>query len=684
MGTREKVKSILGTLGFLGIANLFLYPVEKSPQLPVMEEIPLKDIIAPYDFPIPKDLAQLEAERNRAAGAVLPVIQLELEDLPATQRQIARLRSNPDRFLKTHPLLLSSWTKELLTSPRAPRLLDRVEATLRRILSQGYWDGRPPLSDTQLVVIRSGDDELEELVGNLLRPEEVDSLIREEAQRGYPNSKRLQSAFREVAKAFLAPNLRYDSLTTAGRQERARSQVSPNEGWVLRGELIAEAHRPLTPDARKKLLALRSAADLRGISKLHWLVSGNLLLLFLSAGIGYLLRGRVGFRLKEPGGFYFLLLLGAVVLGLSRLSGLWRWELSPVGVAGIAGSVLWGPGVALPLVAGLALMVGYRAGFSLSLCLGLGLGGGLAAILCHRLRSRSRIYYGLLGVAIGNWVGFGISWLIDPTLGGGWLNGLGLSCLNGLASTGVAVLLISISDPWFKVVNPFTLRRFLDLNHPLLQRLALEAPGSYQHSIVVGNLAGAGASSIGADPILAKASGYFHDLGKIHKPGYFLENQAGGDNPHDRLSPQLSVLIIISHVKEGVELARRHRLSCPLQEVIAQHHGTTRIEPFYRKAVRRTGHLPSEYEYRYPGPKPRSQEAALVMLADGVEAAVRSERMASPQHLKKLIKNLVDARYEDGQLDESGLSRVDLLKIQEAFYRVVLSTFHARPRYPQG
>jgi hypothetical protein len=374
------------------------------------------------------------------------------------------------------------------------------------------------------------------------------------------------------------------------------------------------------------------------------------------------------------------LTLFGVGLGLSRLAGVWYWELSPVALTGIAATILLDLEVAWVLVAGLALMIGFRAGFSIYLFLGLGLGGVLAALIARRIHSWSQLYYCLFGVLLGNGIGFGISWLLDPKFGAGWLNGLGLSLLNGFASTLIAGLLISRSEEWFGVVNPLGIGRFLDLNHPLLQKLALEAPGSYQHSVVVGNLAEAGARAIGANPILAKVGGYFHDLGKLRKPQYFMENQAGADNPHDHLSPQLSALIITAHVRDGLEFARK--LPRPIQEVIAQHHGTTTMELLYHKARRRRP-TPTKYEYRYPGPKPSFREAALVMLADGVEAAARAEPRASAQHMRKLIKELVEARYEDGQLDESGLSRTDLLKIQEAFYSIILSIFHPRAQYPR-
>ncbi|MCB1036707.1 MAG: HDIG domain-containing protein, partial [Acidobacteria bacterium] len=218
-------------------------------------------------------------------------------------------------------------------------------------------------------------------------------------------------------------------------------------------------------------------------------------------------------------------------------------------------------------------------------------------------------------------------------------------------------------------------------------RLAFEAPGSFQHSLMVANLAKAGCEAIGADAALAYAGALYHDIGKMERPEYFIENQAPGRNPHDKLQPSMSALVIINHVKKGLSLAREYNLPQPLRDAIAQHHGTRRLDFFFKKAAEKaekdgTREEVREEEYHYPGPRPRNKVMGILMLADGVEAASRTLVDPSEVKIRDLVRKLVDSCLKEGQLDESDLTLGELSRISEAFQGILSSIYHRRIDYP--
>ncbi|MDP2954037.1 MAG: HDIG domain-containing protein, partial [Chloroflexota bacterium] len=237
----------------------------------------------------------------------------------------------------------------------------------------------------------------------------------------------------------------------------------------------------------------------------------------------------------------------------------------------------------------------------------------------------------------------------------------------------------------FGISTAFQLLDLAQPTQPLLKELLLSAPGTYHHSIIVGNLAETAAQSIGANPLLARVGAYYHDIGKSKRPWFFGENQLDGVNIHDNLPPETSADIIISHVREGLTLARQHRLPGIIRDYIAQHHGTFLTLPFYRQALKdKSAQDVDAQDFRYPGPKPQTREAAILMLADTCEAAVRSIHPHSPQELAQLIDKLIQDRLVDGQLDQCELRLRDLAAIKEAFASTLQGMFHSRVAYPEA
>ncbi|MDD3927688.1 MAG: HDIG domain-containing protein [bacterium] len=273
-------------------------------------------------------------------------------------------------------------------------------------------------------------------------------------------------------------------------------------------------------------------------------------------------------------------------------------------------------------------------------------------------------------------------------INGEMLSNIGMNALFGMVSgVGSAIAVIgglSFLEKPFGLTTHIHLLELCNPNEPLLKRLLTDAPGTYHHSIVVGNLAEAAAEAVGADPLLTRVGAYYHDIGKIRRPYFFIENQMNQENVHEKLSPHLSILVITSHIRDGVELARQHRIPEKVVEIIAQHHGTNLIVYFYHQAMnRKEGNRPPENQFRYGGPKPRSREAALIMLADSVEAAVRSMIKPTPNKVEALIRKIIRDRLSDGQLDESELTFHDLSRIADTFIKVLNGIFHPRIEYPE-
>ncbi|RKY96783.1 MAG: hypothetical protein DRQ06_00550 [Candidatus Hydrothermota bacterium] len=254
--------------------------------------------------------------------------------------------------------------------------------------------------------------------------------------------------------------------------------------------------------------------------------------------------------------------------------------------------------------------------------------------------------------------------------------------ITSLASGLLVIGLLPVIEKVFRISTDFLLLELSNLNNPLLRRLSVEAPGTFTHSILVGNLCEAAARRIGANPLLARVAAYYHDIGKLKNPEYFIENQIGKQNPHDLLPPEESARILKAHVTDGVEMAKKAGLPQEIIRVIQTHHGTSLITPFFKKAKEIHGDV-NEEDFRYPGPKPETKEEAICMLADSVEAAARSMNELTLDKLRKLIDDIIESKVKDGQLDSTDLTRRELQEIEEAFFPVLQGVFHPRIEYPE-
>ncbi|MCA9791233.1 MAG: HDIG domain-containing protein, partial [Candidatus Eremiobacteraeota bacterium] len=260
----------------------------------------------------------------------------------------------------------------------------------------------------------------------------------------------------------------------------------------------------------------------------------------------------------------------------------------------------------------------------------------------------------------------------------------GFGLLNGFLSAWLAVGALPMFEHFSGITTHLKLLDLSNLNEPLLQRLTREAPGTYQHSMMVANLAEQCAREIGADAMLCRVGAYYHDIGKMKRPRFFIENQTGLENPHDRLAPSLSTKIILSHVKDGLEMGRQANLPDTLLDFIAQHHGTSLVSYFYHQARSRSSEPVYEDDFRYPGPKPQTRETAILLLCDGLEAAARTLSHPTPEKISELVHKMIKNHLDDGQLDECDLSLKDLQLIRQSLIRSLQGIYHTRIEYPEA
>ena len=370
---------------------------------------------------------------------------------------------------------------------------------------------------------------------------------------------------------------------------------------------------------------------------------------------------------------------GAIVASFQPL----RPELVPVALAAVIISALFDQRISLIAAMVLTTLVAGQSVFRGTNALFINLvGGAVAALIVGEIRRRNQSYQWITAIAAA-YVATAVA--IGLTLDQSWrviVVSAGFGVLNALGCVLLGILLLPMAEAFTGIETDLTLLEWSDLNRPLMQRLSLEAPGTYAHTIAIANLADAACRAIGANALLARVGAYYHDIGKIARPQYFVENQPKGRNPHDALKPGASAQIIRNHVREGLELAAEYKLPRALRAFITEHHGTGTITYFLDKARQRPADPLDAAEFEYPGPLPQTAETAVVMLADGVEAATRVLNEPTAQKIRDVIEHIVRQRVEQGQLADAPLTLRQLETIKSEFTRVLVGMYHNRIDYP--
>lgn len=713
-----RVRPLLWAIAYVVATTLCFSPTlsfRDGPAVPGM--VAPRDIVAPRDLIVP-DPDATARRRAEVSAEVLPIYDF---DAGAPARFESQLRESFEKaratYARTRPrgrvtpeladaFALPIGDEALAALARqgfSPKLEDEFAVIGLDLYRGGVIDHRdlPPEARSRGITVRdtsSGRESRRRESGSVEFGNEARSAIASRLADS-PFTPRERAEVAAFLAATLRPNLVYDAPLTAERRADAARGVESVFTRIPRGKVIVRRGDEITPRTAQWIAAIRASAS----DPSSWVkVTGILILQVLAAAAFWLDARRQRRRRRERSSgvvFGSVLATGIVFAFVTRAAYALAQALSP-SLEGASGAVNF----AIPFAAGpivVSLVAGMGPALLVALVFSLGAGvlmglsfpfalfsvvGSLAGIYgLGRVGARS-VLLAMGGiVAAGNLVAIvALHFLNAGPWGWDFLFDALAGVAGGLTVSMVVALLLPVFEHLFSVVTDIRLLELSNQNLPLLRTLALEAPGSYQHSLMLGHLAEAAAEAIGADSLLARVSGYYHDIGKTKMPDYFIENQAKGYNRHDRLEPSMSALIIAAHVKEGVEMARRARLPEPIVTAIREHHGTKLIRYFFQKAVSKAapGEEVAETEYRYPGPKPSTRILGILMIADAVEAASRTLIEPTPAKIRAMIRQIVDDCLRDGQFDECDLTMRDLSVIVEALERTVTTVFHHRIDYP--
>ena len=739
--------AVLATISFVGISNANL------PVLP--NQVANIRILASAPFSYPS------AEKTRMAGEQVrdrlpPVYRLDFESLSQFQAHMRELATALDEFERTHPTgaMLPAKRKDdfaiLVSAFNALGPYQASASDVAVLLSAGPSATRAALIETGLRILgdlhQEGIQDVRALAIEGSEKLTVSQVVNADGSLARHASVSVEQAFNtlrinlaaevggrdlglplyRIFRNGVTANLIFDHAATRRLQEKALRDLKPVIVEVARGQSLIEPGIRVTPEQYEMLSAHRqhllTHGDIASEENMQLFSRVLLVLAMLAASILYI-RIEDPETLRSNGRLALLALVVIFNLALVRASyalgslpffvhdtaaaSLLPY-LAPVAIAPLIVALLINAGSAIFMALFVSIFTSVIYGNRLDLLVLTFLSSVMAIFWGSHTRKRGNVvrasFFAGLTVAVFALL-IGLIDRIDPlTIGKHMLAGLGTGLVTGV----VVVGLLPVLEGLFKRTTDITLLELTDYNHPLLRLMQLETPGTYHHSLVVAQLAENAAAEIGANPLLARVCALYHDIGKTEKPEYFTENQRDGVNPHDSSNPSLSALIIKSHVKDGVDLAIKHKLPRAVIDVISQHHGTSLIRYFYHRAMSHTRQsgitaqtaanasrdpftstapgldaVPvCETTYRYDGPRPRFKESAIIHLADGVEAASRSLRKVTPQHLGEIIDQIFHQRMEDGQLDEAPITFDELSRIKTSFTFTLLNMLHGRVSYP--
>ncbi len=733
-------REIVAQVGFLALAAavtvLLAFPTPVNYQV---GEVATSTIRADRGFRL-VDQSTTEMQQQQAAARVAPVFVLDdvlsamlEEEVSAIFRHGRELTAQPNltaappaesqptrqmdlqtleaTFYKTFNVPFESRAWPALVQMRFSTALERQVISLAlEVMGQGLLDRPNPFSGQRpraaaIVVLSSRREYTVPAAAGLLDLDSaarfLDVRSRMLKARWDPEEAALILA---LTKGLLQPNLKPDGRETERRMDEARASVPVAYFNVRAGEVIVREGSVITPEAMEKIKVMKNAAGSH-----EWLL--RFLGLFLALCVFFnasVVLSHVGPKgrfqpvpIKEQAFTALLLMLVAILAHSAQAVGAnlaWDFDFldartifyaMPTSTAAMLVAIFFGTRKAAfmalfgAVVAGVVSPAGERF-TALLYCYN----GAIAATWCLRnMNERGHLIPAAFWVMVVNCLTLlGLTLFGDAQWGRQTAYNFCAAALSGVLSSVVASGLIPLIEAAFGFNTNLKLLELGNLDRPMLRELMLSAPGTYHHSVIVGAMVEAGAEAIGANPHLAKVGAYYHDIGKVKKPLYFVENQIG-ENRHDTLAPSMSALILIGHVREGAEMARESGLPQSLIDIVEQHHGTSLMSFFYHKAKeqRQEGQPEvNEGDYRYPGPRPRSKEAGLVMLGDICEAATRSLSEPTPTKIRNLVRQLVNQIFNDGQLDECSLKTHEIAEVISTFTTILVGIYHHRVAYPGG
>jgi hypothetical protein len=676
-------------------------------------DVSLGTIYAPIDFSYEKEVDEKKTKlgREKAAAAIDEIYQIDNqitqnlnEKLDKFFNQIVswqaafKLQQEKEEKIELNksalPINISEADiKILLAQTNIEDIRNKTKTVLTQLFAQGIisvkLEKKLAKSEREFITLRDPDTEKEKKVSKntFLTLNKAKKELIAKMQNLLPEHRKLRIVTINILEQILQPNVTLNEELTKKRRQVAydNAPIEYKMKEVKKDELIIARGQRVNREHLLKIKGMLRQQVKKNRFSMFFSGAAILTLIFLALISFYLKTYEpkifLSIRKLTLTGILFVFILAiAKVITLSSLPSF----TIPTAIASILLAILIGPRLAIMISIVLSIFVGIIAGDQLNVATVSFVGSIVGIFFIQGARRRSQILISGCLVGIANFASIcalellhGLKYVVFLKDGfWGIINGLG----TGIIVTGI----LPVFEYIFKIITNISLLELSDINHPLLKEMVLKAPGTYHHSLIVGNLAEAACDAIGANSLLARVGSYFHDIGKIEKAEYFSENQVGiAKKKHDKLTPSMSSLIITNHVKDGVELARKYKLNQAIIDFTEQHHGTSLIFYFYQRALEKVeaDEIPKEEGFRYPGPKPQTKETAVVLLADSVEAASRTLSEPTPARIKGLVRKIINNKFIDSQLDQCELTLKDLEVIGETFARILMGIFHSRVEY---
>ena len=706
-------------------ATLWIMPKERPFEYSrlTINSIAHEEIIAPFKFAILKTPEEIANERLQARLSIPPVFVLNTE---VRNQQLLALKIFREELIKIleHPKI-----EQILKEPTPPEELVVLDSLLKNINTKFSLNINKPvlktlyklytnrLLDRWFKIIHDNFESIYEAgiinrkkadfieskfaivegdVEVVVNPDEVyDKLeainkIVDELQSqigGYPTAISISPL---IINQFLEPNLIFDETTTTQRKDEAEHNVPLTKGYVEQDERIIDNNERVTEEVYQKLRSLEIAQKERislqkGWNQIRFQIGRIffvLLMFFLVIIYLFYYRRKIFDDNRMLAMISIIYVIQLLLTGIIIQYTNWNNLTIPVILAPMLLAMLLDFGIAFITIITFSLIMGAALSYDYQFAFMTIIVSSIAIFSVQKIRNRGQMFRAIFYIILGYFVVQMIFGLMHTqTLDNALKEFVYFILPNAILTPTLAYFMIGIFERTFDVTTDITLLELSDMNHPLLQQLSVKAPGTFHHSIIVANIAVKAAEAIGANVLLTRVGSYFHDIGKMDKPEYFIENQKPGENKHDGLTPSMSHLILVNHVKEGLRLAEQYHLPKAVRQFIAEHHGTTLAYFFYQKALS-LGEKVTKDDFRYPGPKPQSRETAICLLADSLEAASRSLKNPTEKTIRDLITQIFEQKFADGQFDECDLTVKDIAKIKEALLPMLKSIYHVRVEYP--
>jgi len=655
-------------------------------------QICTKDILSPGDF----EFADLEATQNlkeKAAKSIKEVYDLNLANIENVEKEIDSFFLKIEEYQEkidqssNNTTAFSMETNSRLTDvePNEMAMANEINEDLGLYISEQVIAAYLQLDNLSLEKIRVDiGSSVRKIMEQGIKEDDLErakkQLITEISEISLDHHDALIAS--EIATSLLLPSLFLNEEDTEKRRQEAIASVDDVIRTIQKGQIIIRKGEVVTSEGIAILNALglkNPKINFSNIIGIIMITAICLLIVFLYLSYFY---SDIYENVNK------LILLGTIsifVILLAKIASQASGYLMPIASASMLIAISLNPNIAVLLTVILSLLIGFFPGGGLNYILVSVISGIVAIYSIRKATQRSSITRAGLIIAGVNIITISALGLINNE--GYYLilqNNL-WGVLNGFLAVVLTIGILPFLESFFNITTSFKLMELSNSDQPLLKKLITEAPGTYQHSIVVGNLSETAASEIGANGLLARVAALYHDIGKIKRAYFFIENQEVYKNIHDDMEPSLSALVIASHVKEGVELAKKNKLPKDIIDIIAQHHGTGLINYFFHRALKENGltnDAVAEENYRYSGPKPQTKEAGIILLADSLEAATRSLTNPTATRIKTLVKEIIQKNLENGQLEECDLTLKDLDKIGDSFSLILTGMFHSRVEYP--